>query len=81
MDFEAFGPDTELHKAISRECIDTIDRAAIFAYEYVPRSLVLCMLLDIFEATEKGKPTERWGRKASGLRVFPRTAGPPNTQG
>ena len=52
MDFEAFGPDTELHKAISRECIDTIDRAAIFAYEYVPRSLVLCMLLDIFEATE-----------------------------
>jgi hypothetical protein len=30
--------------------------------------------------TEKGKPVERQGRKASGLRVFPRTAGPPETE-
>ena len=27
--------------------------------------------------TEKGKPAERWGRKATGLREYPRTAGLP----
>ena len=28
--------------------------------------------------TDKGKPAERRGRKATGLRVFPRTAGLPS---
>ena len=32
--------------------------------------LVLCGLLDIFESTEKGKPAEKRGRKATGLRAL-----------
>ena len=41
------------------------------------QTLVLTTLLDILNAAEKGKPAERWGRKASGLRDFPTTAGSP----
>ncbi len=33
--------------------------------------------LEIIAATENGKLTERWGRKASGLRTVSRTAGLP----
>jgi hypothetical protein len=30
-------------------------------------------------SVEKGKPTERWGRKATGLRAWPKTAGLPRS--
>ena len=63
-----------------RTCFDKPSRVAPYTQETATRLLALYPLPDIFRVTEKGKLTERWGRKASGLRDFPTTAGPPETK-
>ena len=69
-----------LNDRLRRMNIDSPDRATGRLNNAPVRLLVLYSLPDIVGATEKGKPTERWGRKASGLRDFPTTAGPPETE-